>query len=216
MHWVPGAPRPSARGSPVRMLQTSPGDRLRGPRPAPAPSRPGWRKTTGAGPLPPLRQLPPPWLGGGPCAMIPVPPGLGGGGPELWPASAGRAPGPVQRARTAGHRPSPAVLSHLSSGFSGTEAGHSAAIARSPGKDDPSTVQPKATTRLGFSNELGSRPHGKSEFCFQVLPRLPLLLSPPPPWHIPGAPHLRAQLSGIPSLRPGGHRHCWGLGRICP
>lgn len=111
--------------------------------------------------------------------------------------------------RGTGRRPSPAALSRLSSGFSGAGAGHSAAIAQSPGKDDPETVRPKATTRLGFSNELGSRPHGKSEFRFQVLPRLALLVSSTPPtWQSPGAPHFRAQLSGIPILRPGGHRHC--------
>lgn len=51
---------------------------------------------------------------------------------------------------------------------------------QSPGKDDPATVRPKATTRLEFSNELGPRPHGKSEFRFQVLPRLTLLVSPTP------------------------------------
>lgn len=77
-------------------------------------------------------------------------------------------------------RPSPAALSRLSSGFSGAGAGHSAAIAQSPGKDDPATVRPKATTRLGFSNELGSRPHEKSEFRFQVLPQQTLLVSPTP------------------------------------
>lgn len=60
VHRALGAPRPAARGSGARMLRPSPDDRLWGARPAPAPSPPGWRKTTGAGPLPPLRQLPPP------------------------------------------------------------------------------------------------------------------------------------------------------------
>lgn len=60
VHRALGAPRPAARGSPARMLRPSPDNRLWGARPAPAPSPPGWRKTTGAAPLPPLRQLPPP------------------------------------------------------------------------------------------------------------------------------------------------------------
>lgn len=85
-----------------------------------------------------------------------------------------------RRLRGTGRCPSPAALSRLSSEFSGAGAGHSAAIAQSPGKDDPATVRPKATTRLGFSNELGSRPHGKSEFRSQVLPRLALLVSSTP------------------------------------
>lgn len=117
--------------------------------------------------------------------MIPVPLGLGGGGPEP------RSPPVRERSqacalarglRGTGRRPSPAALSRLSSGLSGAGAGQSAAIARSPGKDDLSTVRPKATTRLGFSNELGSRPHRRSEFCFvfQALPRLSLFAIPNP------------------------------------
>jgi hypothetical protein len=60
VHGAPRTPRPAARGSPARMLPPNPDDRLWGTRPAPAPSPPDWRKTTAAGPLPPLRQLPPP------------------------------------------------------------------------------------------------------------------------------------------------------------
>lgn len=99
-------------------------------------------------------------------------------GPPLRDALPGLCP--ERRLRGTGRRPSPAALSRLSSGFSGTGAGHSAAIAQSPGKDDPATVRPKATTRLGFSNELGSRPHGKSEFRFSGAPTPDPLGLPPP------------------------------------
>lgn len=101
-------------------------------------------------------------------------------GPPLRDALPGLCP--ERRLRSTGRRPSPAALSRLSSGFSGTGAGHSAAIAQSPGKDDPATVRPKATTRLGFSNELGSRPHGKSEFRFSGAPT-------PDPLGLPPTPH---------------------------
>lgn len=60
VHGAPRTPLPAAKSSPARMLPPNPDDRLWGARPAPAPSPPDWRKTTGTGPLPPLRQLPPP------------------------------------------------------------------------------------------------------------------------------------------------------------
>lgn len=169
-----GAPGPAARGSPVRMLRPSPGDRLWGVRSAPAPGPPDWRKTTGAGPLPPLRRLPPPWPGGGPCAMIPVPRGPGGGGPEVRPAGAGRAPGlctgPARRLYRA---------CHLGSRCRG---GPRRRRRSESGKDDPSTARPRATTGLGFSNELGSRPHGRSRVFFSGAPTpIPLAVPTPTP-----------------------------------
>lgn len=159
---APGVPRPSARGLPdSKMLQ--PGPRRsppgRAPRPCAQPARLAENNRRGPPPASPATSST--LAGRRALCDDPSPAGPGRRRPRAPARRCGSARGPVHCARGlrgTGRPPSPAALSRLSSGLSGAGAGHSAAIARSPGKDDLSTVRPRATTRLGFSNELGSRP----------------------------------------------------------
>lgn len=206
---------PRRGGSPTRRCSSpGPGDRLRGARPAPAPSPPGWRKTTGAGPLPPLRQLPPPWLGGGPCATIPVPRGLGGGGPEPRPAGAGALAG-LCTARAGCGAPGalPALrlyrACHLGSRVQGRATARPSLGARGKMISRPSGQEPPRD--WGSRMNSGRDPHGKSEFCFVFRRIHACPFCHPYPHPHPGRSregHISGlSFTGVPSWHPGGRRH---------
>jgi hypothetical protein len=87
---------------------------------------------------------------------------------------------------------------------------------RAQGKMIPRPSGQKQPRDSGSRMNLGRDHTRRASFVFRCSHSRPSWSPQPPSWQSPGAPHFRAQLSGIPILCPGGHRHSWALGRICP
>lgn len=150
--------------------------------------------------------------------MIPVPRGWEEAAPSSGPPVRDALPACALRAGCGAPGAVPALRLYCSCHLGSRVQGRATAppSRRAQGKTIPRPSGQKQPRDSGARMNLGRDHTGRASFVFRCFHACPVGDPHPPVLADPrsGAPHFRDQLSGIPSLRPGGHRHCWALGRI--